>query len=77
MHRVVLRVAVFLVVATLTYLLETLAVVVIAGEVSCYEVCSPTTEILEAAAPWPLIAACTIALSVGGLASLLGPQKRP
>ena len=63
--RLLLGAFVFLVVAGLTLFLEALTVVIIAGEVSCYEVCSPTSEFLDAAAPLPGIVGLLLALLAG------------
>lgn len=68
---IAVRVAVFLIAAGLTALAITVGLVLAAGEVSCYEVCSPTTEWIDNAQPWPFIATVVVSLGVGWLASLL------
>lgn len=71
MLRLLLRLLVFVVVVVLVWIVEAVAVVWISGEVSCYEVCSPTTEWFENAAPWPGTVGAIIALSAGCAASRL------
>lgn len=76
MLRVLLRMVVFVAVVAGVWILEAMAVVVISGEVSCYEVCSPTTEWFEDAAPWPALVGAVIALTAGWAASRLVRPRR-
>lgn len=71
MLRVLLRVLIFLVVAGMTWILETLALVMIAGEVSCYEVCSPVWEFVDRYEPLPFIVGMVVAIGAGWAVSLL------
>lgn len=74
MARGFLRLLVLVVVAAVTWLLEALALVIAAGEVSCYEVCSPVWELVDRYEPWPTIAGLLVAIWAGWGASLLvGP----
>jgi len=54
-------------VALAVYLALAVLSIVVAGEVSCYAVCSPTSEWLSNAAPWPAVAAVVVALGVGSI----------
>jgi len=69
--RVFLRVLIFLVVAGMTWILEGLALVIVAGEVSCYEVCSPVWEFVDRYEPLPHIVGLLVAIGAGWGASLL------
>ena len=62
-----IRIAVFVALAGGVYLGLVALSVIAAGEVSCYEVCSPTSEFLNDAAPWPAIAAVVVSLAVGAV----------
>jgi len=74
---VALSVAVFLVIGGITLFLEIFAVVVIAGEVSCYQVCSPTWAFLERFSPLPAIVGWSVAIGAGWGASRLVVPTRP
>jgi len=63
----VLRVALFAVVAILVYGALIVLDVAVSGEVSCYETCSPTSEFLNDAYPWPMIFGIALALGVAYL----------
>ena len=65
--RRVLRVALFAVVAILVYGAQIVLSVAVSGEVSCYETCSPTSEFLNDAYPWPMIFGIALALGVAYL----------
>ena len=71
MLRACLRVLIFLVVAGMTWILETVALVIAAGEVSCYEVCSPVWEFVDRYEPLPFIVGLLVAIGAGWGASLL------
>lgn len=59
------RIGLLLAVAAVVYLALAVLAVWVAGEVSCYEVCSPTSEFLNDTAPWPAVAAGVVSLAVG------------
>lgn len=69
--RVILRMLIFLVVAGMTWLLEMVVLVIIAGEVSCFEVCSPAWEFVDRYQPLPFIVGVLVAIGAGWGASLL------
>jgi len=62
-----IRIILFVAAAVAVYLGLVLGAVIAAGEVSCYEVCSPTTEFLDDAAPWPVITAVVISLALAAI----------
>lgn len=75
MLRFVLRAGLFAVVAVLVYSVLVVLRVVIAGEVSCYEVCSPTTEFFDRTAPWPMILGIAVAVEVAYLVARPCPRQ--
>ena len=56
--------------ALVALVLGAVAVVLLeGGGISCYEVCSPTQEVLARAAPWPMITALVLAVLAGLVAA--------
>lgn len=49
----------------MTWIIETVAFVIVAGEVSCYEVCSPVWEFVARYEPLPFIVGLLVAIGAG------------